>query len=247
MALQFRYLADFAFGTLSSAISISDTTLSSAEFTSLRTLTSGTTYIPLVLLDPSSKLYEVVWLSAHNASATTGTVSRGQEGSAAQEWPSGTQWIVAPTMRDSLTTESLAALPADGHVGMRMAVGDKGDVRQQTFSQGWQGYAYSTREDLGRAEDGTTSHPNGIVPIIKAFTATGTTNGTGFVSFPIPNGGFPTRVVSAAVTKATNLFFVPTIDSGTTTKTTLGLLCQISATQVFGNTAVVIDAVVVGY
>lgn len=248
MPLQFRYLADFAFGTLTAAISISDTTLASAEFASLRAITAGNTYIPIVLLDPSAKVYEVVWLSNHTTSATTGTVSRGQEGSVAREWPSGTQWIVAPTMRDSTTTESFAALPTDGHVGMRMTVGDKGDVRQQTFLQGWLGLVYGSREDMGRAVDGTTSHPNGVVPIMKAFTATGTTNASGVATFTIPNGGFSTRLVTAAITRITSgAYWSGSVDSATTTRTTLGVWAANAAGTALASSAIAISAVVVGY
>lgn len=248
MALSFRYLADFAFGTLTAALSLSDTTLASAEFNTLRALSSGTTYIPIVLLDPSTRVYEVVWLSNHGAGATTGTVSRGQEGSVAREWPSGTQWIVAPTMRDSMTTESFAGLPADAHVGMRLSVGDKGDVRQQTFSQGWQGFVYGSREDMGRALDGTTSHPNGVIPIVKSFVQSGSTNAGGLATFTIPNGGFQTRIVAATVSRAAGtIWYNPIVDLGNTTRTTLAVQCQTASGVNLASSAIIVSAIIVGY
>lgn len=248
MALQFRYLADFQFGTTTSPVSISDTTVASSEFSALRALSSGTTYIPIVLLDPSTQVYEVVWMSLHGPSATSGTVARGQEGSVAREWPSGTQWIIAPTMRDSLTTESLAGLPADAHVGQRMTVGDKGDVRQMTFSQGWQGFVYGGREDLGRALDGTTSHPNGVIPILKTFVLSGNTNAGGLATFSIPNGGYPTRLVSAVVCRAAGtIWYNPILDLGNTTKTTLAVQCQTASGVNLASSAIIISAICIGY
>lgn len=47
--------------------------------TAVPTIT-GTDYIPLSILDSTSKLSEVVWLTAYTTGATTGTILRGQEG-----------------------------------------------------------------------------------------------------------------------------------------------------------------------
>lgn len=247
MALDFRFPADFAFGTLTSAISVSDTTLSSADFSAIRVLSSGASHVPIVLLDPTTKVYETVWLTVHSSGATSATVTRGKEGTVALEWPAGTQWICSPTTRDIVSANSLAGLPSDAHVGMRVAVSDKGETWAKTLNQGWLGELRGNREDTARCIDGTAQAANGFVPIFKALTHAGTTNGSGILAVTLPNGGFPNRIITASLTRASGTWFMPVIEAGSTTRTTLGIICQTGVGTVLASAGVTIGIIAIGY
>lgn len=134
-----RLPVNYAFGTLSSAAAVSDTTLSSAEFATLLPAGLSTTvYVPITVQDAATKLYEVVWATAHTAAATTATVVRGREGSTARAWASGTQWLVGPTVRDTeLPVANRAALPADPHIGMRVYLQDEQVALTWVLNAGW--------------------------------------------------------------------------------------------------------------
>ncbi|TDQ01240.1 hypothetical protein [Labedaea rhizosphaerae] len=138
MVYEYRTPVDFSFGVLTNAAAVSDTVISSADFASLPSAATTSVYLPLVLLNPATKTHEKVWVTAHAAGATTLTVVRGRENTAAQAWPAGTQWVCAPTARDGLypvTTRS--ALPADAHVGMRCLIVDEAAVVERSSTQGW--------------------------------------------------------------------------------------------------------------
>lgn len=61
---------------------------------------SGGDYIPLSILNTSSALTEVVYLTAYTAAATTGTISRGQEGTAGVTHTAGDAVVSAPLVVD---------------------------------------------------------------------------------------------------------------------------------------------------
>jgi hypothetical protein len=139
MTYELRTPVNYAFGTLSVAGAISDTTLQSADFASLPggASISTTQYIAIVLQDPTAKVYEIVWINAHTAASTTVTVLRGREGTSARAWPSGTLWTLAPTLRDGvLPVASRAALPSDPHVGMRCLLLDEKRI-VEFHTAGW--------------------------------------------------------------------------------------------------------------
>jgi hypothetical protein len=149
-----RLPVNYAFGVLTSAAAISDTTLTSADFaTRLPSGLSTTTYVPITLQDPSTGLFEIVWANAHTAAATTCTVLRGREGTSARAWGSGTLWVVAPTLRDGvLPVANTAALPADPHVGLRAFLQDTQTRVEYVLNVGWlaqSGMAYRANNLLG--------------------------------------------------------------------------------------------------
>lgn len=84
---------------------------------------SGSDYIPLAILDTSGHLSEIVHLTAYTAGATTGTISRGQEGTTGVAHSSGDKVIHGPTAIDivparAVLTYSSGAYPsrpADGY------------------------------------------------------------------------------------------------------------------------------------
>lgn len=137
MTYESRLTLNYSFGTLSAAASVSDTTLSSADFATLPAGLSTTTYIPITLQDPNLKVAEVVWANAHTAAATTITVLRGRESTSSRAWPSGTLWTLAPTVRDGLLSlANRAALPSDPHTGLRTYLQDEAIVVERAKS-GW--------------------------------------------------------------------------------------------------------------
>jgi hypothetical protein len=251
MALEYRWPQNFQYGTLTSAISLSDTTINSAELAFLATLTSGNPHIPLTLINQATREYEIIWVSLHNAAATTATVVRGKEDTTAKAWPSGTQWICAPTRWDALMMWSTVTFPSDAHLGMRAAVNDRGEVYEKTFAQGWQGYFRMSGDDMGRTLDGTVADPpNGYCALHKSWTGTGTTNGSGILNLTIPNAGFPNKVVSAQVTRVTNnaagTFWVPTVNRAATTNTVLSVLAT-NASGALASTAIEVSCDLTGY
>jgi hypothetical protein len=74
--------------------------LTHSNGTNVPTIT-GSDYIPLAILDTSGHLSEIVWLTAYTAAATTGTITRGQEGTTGVAHSSGDKVIHGPTVRDA--------------------------------------------------------------------------------------------------------------------------------------------------
>lgn len=137
MAFEHRQPRDYLFGTLTTAAALSDTALVSAAFAGLPSNYSGSVYLPMVLHDPSTGVYEVVWVTAHAGGSQTVTAARGREGSSARSWPAGTQVVCAPTIRDGLFwVPTRSALPTDAHVGMRAEIADENAVADKLLS-GW--------------------------------------------------------------------------------------------------------------
>lgn len=64
---------------------------------------SGSDYIPLAILDASGQLSEVVWLTAYTSGATTGTITRGKEGTTGVAHSSGDKVVHGPTVTDIAT------------------------------------------------------------------------------------------------------------------------------------------------
>ena len=247
MTYEFRSVLDFQYGTLTAAISVSDTTLSSAQFTGLSSGYNTGNYFPLILLDPAARTHEKVWLVGHSASSADITVVRCRESTAAQAWPSGTQWVSGPTIRDTLLPAASTSLPTDPHIGLRGVFLDKHEVWERTDTQGWLGSVRATAADMGRAADGTTSHTTGRVPQMKMWTATGTTNASGQLTAAIPNGGFTTRLLSAVATRyATTPAYVPTIDNAST-NTNIIILASNTGTGIVASTAISVCILATGY
>lgn len=92
-----------ALGALGASLTNSGTTITFAVAPAFATLT-GSDYIPIVLEPPTtspSANFEVVYLTAYTAAATTGTISRGQEGTTGVVHSNGVAWAVAPSVLDA--------------------------------------------------------------------------------------------------------------------------------------------------
>ena len=61
---------------------------------------SGSDYVPLAILDSSGHLSEIVWLTAYTSGATTGTITRGQEGTSGVAHSSGDKVVCAVLGKD---------------------------------------------------------------------------------------------------------------------------------------------------
>lgn len=247
MAYEFRNILDFCYGTLTAAASVADTVLQSAEFAPFANGYSTGNYFPLVLLNPATRTHEKCWLVGHVAGSNSATFVRGRESTAAQEWPIGTQWVSGPTIRDTLAPANSTSLPSDPHIGMRGVFLDKYETWERTYAQGWLGSIRAVGADMGRAEDGTTSHPTGRVPQMKMWTASGTTNASGILATSIPNGGFFTRLVSVVATRyGSAASYVPTVES-TSTTTTINILASNHGVGPLASTAITVGIMAVGY
>lgn len=101
MANEIRVRSNFQAGTITdNPLTNVATTINSAAFASLPAI-GATQHLPIVL-DPlaSAGAPEIVWITAHTASATSATVVRAQEGTAARQHASGTVWRHAALVSD---------------------------------------------------------------------------------------------------------------------------------------------------
>ncbi len=96
-----RLKTAFVSGTiLNNPLLIGGTTLSSNELSTFPAVVSPD--IGVIVLDPrgTAGAPEVVWVTAHTAAATTATITRGQEGTAARQHLVGVAWVHGPTIMD---------------------------------------------------------------------------------------------------------------------------------------------------
>lgn len=179
MPYTYRRTRNYFFSTLTTAATISDTTLSCADFGPLPSNYTTSSYLPLVLHDPATKLYEVVWVVAHTAAATTATVERGKESSTARAWPAGTQILCAPTVRDGAPPLARVNLPADPFVGERHTLDDEGIALQSTFASGWQAdVGVAVPAEYGKRQDGSAVPTTGVI-VMRGGQVTANTDALG--------------------------------------------------------------------
>lgn len=93
MANEIRSRFNLVSGSLTSGISNSDTTISSAGLANLGVIDS-TNYAPIIIGT------EIIWVTAHSAAATTATVVRAKEGTSAVSHAANATWVHGPTVQD---------------------------------------------------------------------------------------------------------------------------------------------------
>lgn len=96
-----RVRSDNTFGTTTNApLLVGGTTLNSAGLANLGVVASPD--IAVITLDPNrvNGAPEIVYVTAHTGAATSATILRGQEGTAAREHPVGTFWVHGATGLD---------------------------------------------------------------------------------------------------------------------------------------------------
>jgi hypothetical protein len=217
MVASYRQPVDYLHGTLSTPASIADTTLSGAGFAALPgDVHTATYYVPLVLHDPAQNVREVVWITGHTTGATTVTIVRAKEGTAARPWPAGTQWLCAPTAsRDALGVIESDTRPPDAHVGYRAVEADTGLTVEQTYNAGYQpSIGVALPGDVGPLRDG--NHPPGWATILIRAGHAGplSTDASGRVVIPFRTP-FPNACITGAVSSSEGTVFhgIYTIDS----------------------------------
>ena len=110
-----RLRSDFKNGTITdNPLTNVATTINSAAFANLPTVTAPDELT--LVLDPtaSAGAPEIVRVTAHTASATSVTVARGQEGTAARQHASGMTWRHTGTSSDFVTVCTSATRPTSG-------------------------------------------------------------------------------------------------------------------------------------
>lgn len=96
-----RLRSNNVFGTITNdPLTNVGTTLNAAGLANLVAVASPN--VAVITLDPNrvNGAPEIVYVTAHTGSATSATILRGQEGTAAREHPLGTFWVHAPTALD---------------------------------------------------------------------------------------------------------------------------------------------------
>lgn len=231
MAYEQRAPRDYVAGTLSTAAAISDTALVADVFSGLPTDYSTTKVLPLTIHDPSTNVYEVVWVTAHTAASTTVTVVRARESTTARAWPTGSYVICSPTVRDALIVSTLAGLPSDAHTGMRAMVSDKGDVRQRLNSGAWSAsVGVALADDIGPYGAGSFP-PSAAGIFIRAAHVTASTDGSGQISVTYRTP-FPTATVAVVISGRSPSVPIYSADNPTASGFTCGVwkVTQISPT-----------------
>lgn len=131
-----RIRTDNVYGTLSGALTSGATSMSSAGLANLAAVSGGHA---VVVLDPlrAAGAPEVVFVTAHTASATTATISRGGYGTAARAHTAGTLWVHAPTIEDFVRIVTAATRPTDPY---------EGQLIYETDTDSYKGYSGSAWE-----------------------------------------------------------------------------------------------------
>lgn len=101
MANELRVRSNFLGGLIEdNPLTLGATSLSSAGLAAMQAI--GSTQHMVLVLDPDGVggNPEIVWVTAHTAAATTATILRGQEGTAARAHERDMPWVHGPTIKD---------------------------------------------------------------------------------------------------------------------------------------------------
>lgn len=138
MANELRVRQNFLSGVISdNPLSNSATTINSAQLANLPVI--GSTNHMALVLDPdgTGNGPEIVWVTAHTASATSATVVRAREGTTGVQHAQNTPWIHAPTAYDYPLNVTSSTRPSTGglpYYGQRIYESDT--FRELIYSQG---------------------------------------------------------------------------------------------------------------
>lgn len=247
MSYEQRAPRDYTFGTLSAAVAVSDTTISSAAFTALGTGYSATQYLPLVMHDPSRGAYEMVWVTGHASASQQVTVVRGREGTTAQAWASGTQVVAGPSTRDGLQALTRATLPTDPHLGMRALVGDESIVVERTLLGGWQpSVGVANPADVGPLVNNTSTYPpSNATILVRGGWFSGTSDASGNCSVTYRTQ-FPTNTLALAILSNSYTSIGPFVTYASSA-TGFGFTSYQGSSTRLANTSVSVTYIALGY
>lgn len=129
---------------------IGGTTLNSTALAGLEVV-SGSDYA-IITIDPDRRYGapEIVYVTAHTSSATSGTILRAQEGTTAREHVLGTRWIHGP-VEDDWDHGNLTGLSDDDHTIYLLATGSRNVTGDQSFRR-----SASTNRSINVAVTGDT-------------------------------------------------------------------------------------------
>lgn len=183
MAFEQRDTVDYFSTSLLSAMTISATTMQSADFASKLPVYDGANgkYLPLVIHDDAVGVYEIVWVSTHVAAANTVTVVRGKQGTSAQPWSAGARVECAPTAFDTLLAKTAATLPSDPYIGQRVNRGDKADVLERVNGYWAPSVGVGIASDQGPNMNGTQA-PVGATFLKRMGSVLATTSASGTIT-----------------------------------------------------------------
>lgn len=116
---------------------IGATTMNSAG---LANLAAVATQHAVIILDPLrvAGAPEIVVVTAHTASATSATITRGAYGSTARQHASGTAWVHAPITEDFIQILTSATRPSDPYRGQLIFETDTNSFVGRDTSDAWQ-------------------------------------------------------------------------------------------------------------
>lgn len=130
-----RIRTDNVFGTLTdNPLTNVATTMNSAGLANLAAVSSAHA---LAIIDPlrSAGAPEMVIVTAHTASATSATITRGAYGTTARQHAQGVLWVHAPSIEDAIRIVTSSTRPSDPY---------EGQVAYETDTNRWAGYDGST-------------------------------------------------------------------------------------------------------
>ena len=139
MANEIRVRSNFQSGTITdNPLTNVATTINSAAFASLPAITS-TSHLPIIL-DPlaTAGAPEIVYITAHTASATSATVVRGQEGTVARQHLTGMTWRHAPTIYDYDYLATSSTRPGTPYYGQTVYESDTDTITARSAAGAWQ-------------------------------------------------------------------------------------------------------------
>ena len=229
MANEIRVRASGVQGTITdNPLLVGATTMNGAGLAALPAI--GATQFAAITLDPLgvNGAPEIVWVTAHTASATSATIVRGREGTTARQHATGTTWYHGPSINDYMLALTSGSRPSTGglpYSSQMIYETDTACVQVNDVTNGWQQIgplgAWTTYTPTWSVSAGSVAIGNGT--LTGAYTRIGrtihfwmlwvagstTTFGSGDYRFTLPVA--PRNVANFPFIGAANL-----TDSGTT-------------------------------
>lgn len=133
-----RVRTNNVFGTVTdNPLTAGATTLNSAGLADLAAVSSAHA---VIVIDPlrAAGAPEIVVVTAHTASATSATVTRGAYGTTARQHAAGVLWVHAPTIDDVIRILTSSTRPSDPYRGQLIFETDTNSYVARDTSDAWQ-------------------------------------------------------------------------------------------------------------
>lgn len=127
---------------------------------------SGSDYIPLAILNSSGHLSEIVWLTAYTSGATTGTISRGQEGTSGVSHSSGDKVVLSMTVADF---DRSVDSPGDSGWASALSYDVEFDTDGSSLPAGWSWVNQGSATWAQAFGAGVLTHPGNASDDVKAI------------------------------------------------------------------------------